>query len=229
MMAGTGMVALAAAAFVGSHFLLSHPLRAPFVARLGERGFLGVYSLVTFATLGWLAEAYRHSPPETPLWPTGDALWVLASVIMLLAGILFLGSLIRNPALPGMPATAPEPRGVFTWTRHPMLWSFALWALAHALVWPILANFVLVTAIAILALVGAALQDAKKATLQPATWPVWERRTSYWPFAAIAAGRTPFRLPGVPPLLLAVVLWLAITWAHLPLAGVPAGVWRWIG
>ena len=33
-------VLISAAAFVGTHFLLSHPLRAPLVARIGERGFL---------------------------------------------------------------------------------------------------------------------------------------------------------------------------------------------
>ena len=46
------MVMSAAIAFVGTHFLLSHPLRAPLVARVGEKGFLGLYSLVAFATLG---------------------------------------------------------------------------------------------------------------------------------------------------------------------------------
>ena len=38
---------------------LSHPLRAALVARLGERGFLGLYSLVAFATLGWMILAWR--------------------------------------------------------------------------------------------------------------------------------------------------------------------------
>ena len=31
------MVMIAAIAFVGTHFLLSHPLRAPLVARVGDR------------------------------------------------------------------------------------------------------------------------------------------------------------------------------------------------
>ena len=42
---------VALAAFVLTHFALSHPLRAPLVARLGEKGFLGLYSLLAFATL----------------------------------------------------------------------------------------------------------------------------------------------------------------------------------
>lgn len=42
---GDMMLLIAATAFVGTHFLMSHPLRAPLVSRLGEKGFLGLYSL----------------------------------------------------------------------------------------------------------------------------------------------------------------------------------------
>ena len=48
------MLLIAATAFVGTHFLMSHPLRAPLVSRLGEKGFLGLYSLVAAATLIWM-------------------------------------------------------------------------------------------------------------------------------------------------------------------------------
>lgn len=224
-------VALAATAFVGTHFLLSHPLRAPIVRAIGERGFLGVYSLVAFATIGWLVFAYRAAPMTPMLWPVGDGLWAVATIVMLVASILLVGSLIGNPALPtgGAPAGVPaEARGVFAITRHPMMWAFALWAGAHALVYPIASNLVLVAAVAALALVGAALQDRKKEALQPEHWRAWTARTSYWPFAAIAAGRA--RLGGFRPHDIAggLVLWLAATWAHLPLAGWAAGIWRWV-
>ena len=226
-----GAVVLAAVAFVGTHFLLSHPWRAPLVRRLGEGGFLGIYSLVAFATLGWLAVAYRASPDSAPLWPVGDGLWALASAIMLVAAVLLVGSLVGNPALPnpGRAAAAPaEARGVYAVTRHPMMWSFALWSLAHALIYPLAANLVLVAAVAVLALVGAHMQDRKKERLQPDTWPAWQARTSYWPFAAVAAGRARLRGFGAHALGGGLVLWLAATWAHIPLAGWPAGLWRWL-
>lgn len=221
----------AVAAFVGTHFLLSHPLRAPIVGRLGERGFMGVYSLIAFATLGWVYLAWKGVPPQEPLWVVGDALWAVATVIMLVASILLVGSLIGNPALPDPDAAAkpvPAARGVYAVTRHPMMWAFGLWALVHILVYPIPAQIVLAVGIAILALVGAALQDAKKRALQPQRWREWEARTSYLPFAAIAAGRA--RFGGFRPHDLAggVVVWLAATWAHIPLAGWAAGIWRWI-
>ena len=40
-----------AIAFVGLHFLLSHPLRGPLVRAMGERPFQGLYSLVAIVTL----------------------------------------------------------------------------------------------------------------------------------------------------------------------------------
>lgn len=224
-------VAAAAVAFVGTHFALSHPLRAPIVRAIGERGFLLLYSLVAFTTLGWLAHAYRAAPAERLWWGQGDLLWVIASVVMLAASVLLVGSLLGNPAFPsgGKPATAPAAaRGVYAVTRHPMMWAFALWAAVHVAVYPIAANAVLAGAVAVLALVGAALQDRKKERLQPNVWPAWEARTSYLPFAAIIQGRARFDGFRAHDLAGGVVLWLAATWAHIPLAGWAAGVWRWI-
>jgi uncharacterized membrane protein len=222
-------VVIAAVAFVGTHFLLSHPLRAPIVRRIGEGAFMGVYSVVAGLTLGWLVVAYRAAPAGVPLWPVGDGLWAVGTVVMLIASVLFMGSLVRNPALPGAtPGSVPEPRGVLAITRHPMMWSFALWGVAHILVFPDPSNVVLAGAMIFLALVGAHMQDRKKARLQPDFWPEWERRTSYWPFAAIVRGRARMGSPGAHALGGGVLVWLAATWAHIPLAGWAAGVWRWV-
>lgn len=225
-------VALASAAFVGSHFALSHPLRAPLVRAVGEKGFMAVYSLVAFATLGWLVVAYRATPPAPLWWAPGDLLWALGSAIMLVASILLMGSLIRNPALPHPKARAaadvPAARGVFAVTRHPMMWAFALWGVAHILVFPDPANVTVASAMTFLALAGAALQDAKKARLQPDFWNAWRARTSYLPFAAIADGRAKFGGFGMHTLAGGLVVWLAATWAHIPLSGWAAGIWRWV-
>ncbi|SCW82375.1 Uncharacterized membrane protein [Sphingobium faniae] len=226
------MVLVAAIAFVGTHFLLSHPLRAPLVGRLGEKGFLGVYSLVAAATLIWLILAYRASPLTPMLWPVGDGLWAAVTLLMLLAAILLMGSLIGNPALPdpqGRLTVPAEARGVYAITRHPMMWAFALWGVGHILVYPVMANIIVALAIILLALAGAALQDRKKEALHPQGWRQWEARTSYWPFAAIAAGRASFGRFGMHPLAGGLVVWLVATWAHKPLSGWTAGIWRWIG
>lgn len=228
-MSDTMTVALAAGAFVGSHFLLSHPLRRPLVAALGEKGFLAVYSVVAFVTLGAISWAYRRAPATLALWEVGDGLWAVATVAMLIASILLLGSLVRNPALPGAGnAGMAAAQGVFGITRHPMMWAFAIWGVCHILVYPVPKNIVVAIAIIVLALVGAALQDRKKAGLDPQGWPAWQARTSYWPFAAIAQGRARFGRFGAHALGGGVVVWLAATWAHMPLAGWTAGIWRWL-
>ena len=230
-MAGAGWVALAALAFIGTHFLLSHPLRQPLVAALGERGFLGVYSLVAGVTLATVAWSYQAAPTPAPLWPVGNTLWAIVTVVMLLASVLLMGSVVRNPAMPtgGAPAVVPDSaRGVFAITRHPMMWAFALWGLCHVAVYPVAKNIVVALAIVILALVGAALQDRKKERLQPAPWQSWEAKTSYLPFAAITSGRARLGGFGMHALAGGLVVWLAATWAHIPLAGWAAGIWRWL-
>lgn len=225
----TTLVNLVAAclAFVGTHFALSHPLRGGMVRVLGEKGFQGVYTLVSLATFGWIILAFRAAPTDTPLWPGfGDASWAVGSVIALVAMVLFAGSLMaRNPALP-MPgaeaAARAEPAGVLKVTRHPMMWGFALWGVSHLVAAPTARTLVVASTLTVLALVGSHMQDRKKQVLMGDAWIGWERRTSYWPrwslLFAVGAG----------PWLVGAGLWLGLTWAHLPLAGMAAGIWRWI-
>lgn len=233
-MAALTSVVMAAAAFVGTHFLLSHPLRRPLVTRLGEQGFMGVYTVVALGTMAWMARAYSAAPATGLLWDVGQGLWTLVTAIMWLASVLLVGSLVRNPAFPDPrigQTPPPRPAGVFAITRHPMMWSFALWALAHMLVFPLAANLVVTAAILVLALVGAALQDRKKVQALPGFWPEWMRRTGFVPLAAFAAGRVSAASlwPGFPAMAGGTALWLAASWAHMPLAGVAAGIWRWLG
>jgi uncharacterized membrane protein len=217
----------ASLAFVGSHFILSHPLRAPLVRAVGERGFLGLYSLVALGTFVWMVLAFRRTPYQDMAWDGWATLpWVVSSLITVVALVLFLGSMASNPAFPGVQhpeGPMPAPRGVFRVTRHPMMWGFALWALSHILVAPTGRTIVLAGAILVLALVGAALQDGKKRKLVGQAWQSWEAQTSFWPNLA-RLGAAGWRL-----WLAALIAFLVLTWAHIPLAYVPAGPWRWLG
>ena len=151
----------ASVTFVGSHFVLSHPLRQAVHNVIGEKGFMGLYSLVALASFGWMVLAFRAVPAGTPLWDgTGAAVWALASVLTLLAAVLLTGSFQGNPALPDPRArdlAKQPPHGVFHITRHPMMWAMALWAIAHTLIAPTPRVLVLTGAVAFLALVGAHL------------------------------------------------------------------------
>src|SRR5688572_11372949 len=88
---------LATLGFVGTHFAMSHPLRDRLVARLGERGFLGVYSLVALGLLVWMVVAWRAAPDPSPAWVAPLWWWPAASALMLVASVLLAGSFIRNP------------------------------------------------------------------------------------------------------------------------------------
>ena len=219
-------LALANGAFVISHFAMSHPLRRAIVARAGERGFLGLYSLLSLALFAWIVLAFRQSEAGPVAWNgAGDFIWVLSSVLTIIATALLIGSLRGNPALPDTGAHAvagARAQGVFAVTRHPMMWSFALWALAHVLVWPSARTLITAGSMAFLALVGARLQDRKKLRLLGAAWANWKARTSYWP--------QPGKLAQIPlgVWLSAGALWLAFTGLHVWLAGIPAGAWRWL-
>lgn len=209
------MLLIALASFVATHLLLSHALRAPLVAAVGEKGFTGVYSLVAFATLGWSVWAWGRAE-AVPLWSVPAWLWWAAVPVMLLASILFVGSISApNPALMGdLRDPGGRPRGVQTITRHPMMWSFALWALVHATVSGDARTVALAAAIGGLALVGARFQDGKKRGQLGDRWAAHEAATSFVPF-----GRGPGS-PGLVAALGGVALLVAAMALH-PLAGGP--------
>ena len=215
-------LALATLAFVGTHLAMSHPLRPALVGRLGETGFLGAYSLVSLATLGWMVLAYRAGSDSGPLWIAPLAWWPFASGIMLVASILLIGSLARNPAFPhpgAAPREIPPPRGVFAITRHPMNWSFMLWALVHISLSGSPRNLIVAGGILVLAFIGSLGQDRKKARLLGARWRDWMAKTSFVPFGALVGGRAAWRNAAPSPLSLVggVLLWALVTSYHAPL------------
>jgi uncharacterized membrane protein len=104
-------------------------------------------------------------------------------------------------------------------TRHPMMWSFALWAAVHLTIIAMPKALVFDGAIIILALGGAAAQDAKKARLMGEDWHDWTAQTAFVPFTRGVAN------PGLVAFVAGTLLFFAATWLH----PIPAGFWRWIG
>jgi uncharacterized membrane protein len=227
-MDGFASLIIACGAFVGTHFLMSHPLRAGMVSRLGNGGFMGVYSLVSLATFGWMIWSFRQAPISDDFWIVSDVVWIVASLLTILAAIFYCGSMIGNPALPNPDANAADalaaktPSGMFLVTRHPMMWGFALWGISHILIAPRMANFIFVGSIIFLALVGAKAQDAKKAATLGAGWESWQARTSYWPRLS-QLGRIGWQLWAA-----GIALWLLATWAHDFFGAYGAGLFRWL-
>jgi uncharacterized membrane protein len=225
---------IALSLFVGTHFLMSHPLRARLVGALGDKGFQIVYSLVSLGTFVGAIKHYREVPDSAPLWSAGDGIWAVASLLMLIGSMLFAGSIFGNPALatPGAAGfTKTTPTGALAITRHPMMWGFASWALCHLLVSPQPKIIALCIAIGFLAIAGSAGQDRKKALLMGADWQHWLKQTSFIPFAGQISGRIGWAIamPKRTVLLAGLALWLVATRFH-PAFGAPvAGIWRWFG
>jgi uncharacterized membrane protein len=215
---------IASTVFVGSHFAMSHSFRKIMVRSFGKSGFLGVYSLLSFAAFAGMVHAFIGVPKYSALWQSGDIIWGVSSVITLIAAVLFTGSLIGNPSLPS-PASADlamkMPTGVFKVTRHPMMWSFALWGFAHILIAPRPDVLIFIGSIIFLALVGAKAQEAKKSGLMGVEWEMWLRRTSFLPRLSGFA-----RIP-VLNWAIGIIVWLAATWAHSHFAVPAAGLFRW--
>ena len=102
-----------------------------------------------------------------------------------------------------------------------MMWGSALWALSHIIIWWSWRTVITALAMGVLALVGSHLQDRKKEALMGEAWHEWKSKTSYWPRLD--------RLPSAGGLAWTVglILFVFLSWLHLPLGGIPAGIWRW--
>lgn len=222
------LLIIAVSLFVGGHELLSHPLRAPIVRVAGEKGFMAIYAVVALGSLYWAVEVWKIVPPDR-LWQAPPALYMAAPLVMLIAFILFVGSVTApNPALMGGGAPSAKPeisgvRGVQAITRHPMMWAFALWAIVHITLSADSRTLVLGGGILILSLFGSAMQDRKKLAAQEG-YAGHVAKTSFTPFLAQITGRAPLGSlwPGFIPVIGGVILWGVMLWLHPSLIGVAA-------
>lgn len=223
---------LAAAFWLGLHVgIAGTPLRGVLVGRLGPNGFRGMFSTLSAVSLALLIWTYgRASNPETfyGLWVVESWMRWVPFLVMPVALLLFIGSVtVKNPTAVGGEKTLGEAdaaRGILRVTRHPMLWSFALWATAHLVANGDLASVILFPTIALTALAGMPSIDAKRRASDPAGWQRFAAQTSIIPFAAIASGRNRLDLGEIGwwrPLL-ALVVWGGLMHAHTMVIGVSA-------
>jgi uncharacterized membrane protein len=218
------LLVIAVVVWLGIHFGISGTrLRDWLVGRVGEAPFGAVFSVVSIGAMVFLVWAWRGAS-TTPLWyAPGWLRWVLV-VVMLVAFVLFVGAVSRrNPTMVGLPgATVQPPRGIQRVTRHPMLWSFALWAGVHVVGNGDTAAIVFFGAFLVTALAGMPSIDAKLARRDPASWQALSAATSIVPFAAITQGRNRF-VPheiGWLTVIIAVAAWAAMLHLHPFLFGV---------
>jgi len=218
------MLALAAGVFLVTHFVPSTPVRSGLVGMLGEKAYLGLYSLVALSVLGWLIWAYAKAPYER-LW-VGDEFKVWAVVLMPVSLVLVVaGGMTRNPSAVRQEsalATMGEPRGILRVTRHPIQWGIALWALLHLISRGDTASVVFFGGFALLSILGTVLIDARKTRTLGANWQRFASVTSNFPFAAIIQGRNQFRFDeiGWKKVLIGLGLYIVLVFLHPYLFGV---------
>ncbi|MGH8704545.1 MAG: NnrU family protein [Burkholderiales bacterium] len=209
-------LALATAAFLATHFVPATPLRPALVRALGERPYIGLYSLVAIATLGWMIWAYVEAPREL-LWP---GLRLVPAAVMPFSFILLAcGFLTRNPSLVLqhrlLKAKAPA-RGILRVTRHPIQWAIMLWAGAHVLARGDIKSLIFFGGLIALSAVGTVLMDHRKAKTLGDDWRRFAVATSNVPFVAITKGRNRFeaREIGWRNPALGLALYAVFFWAH---------------
>ncbi len=221
-------LSLASVLFVALHLWVSGTsLRGRIVARIGEKPYLALFSLLSLGLLVWMSQAYAAAD-HVELWPPSLGARHGAALIMLFAVLaLVVGLTTRSPTQAGgerLLAAERPASGVLTITRHPVMWAIALWAGAHILANGDLASVLFFASLGLLALAGPSLIDAKRARLDPDGWAAFAAVTSWLPFAAILRGRTrlDWRAIGWWRPLLGLVLYGALVlWLHEWIAGVP--------
>jgi uncharacterized membrane protein len=177
----------ATAAFILTHFVSSTPLRGAAVKALGVWPWRAVYSLVAFATLGWMIWAYGHAGRGEPLW---TPLRHLPLLVMPVAFVLVACGYYRNPTAVGaekLLKSAEPARGMIRITRHPLMWAVMLWSAAHLAARADARAIVFFGGLLAVAALGTILMDRKKRANPD--WPRFAALTSNLPFAAIAQGR----------------------------------------
>ena len=117
---GLTIMILGLAIFLGVHlFTIMRGQRAALIARLGENGYKGLYSLISLVGLVLIVYGFaRYRQGEwidiwfPPVWTRH-----LAALLVLFAFIMLVASYSRGH--------------IYTTLKHPMLAAVKLWALAH--------------------------------------------------------------------------------------------------
>jgi uncharacterized membrane protein len=209
--------------FAATHMALSgQRLRPRLVARLGDLGFRGLYSLVAlaiFVPLVWTYYAHKHAGPY--LWTLSKLPGVswLGYGVMGVAFVLIVAGLVQ-PSPAGMVPGPLEVRGVARITRHPVLMGLGLWGVAHLLLATVYtAELAFFVGFAIFAVVGCEHQDQRKAAASE-SYRAFAAATPFLPFSSRGFAKGLLEMP----LPIAIVAGIALAWAlrryaHAWLAG----------
>jgi uncharacterized membrane protein len=217
------LIVLFSVLFSVTHLGMSHdPIRTGFVEKIGEWPFRGLYSLISFLTLGPAAVIWwqnRHLGAvlwELPFWPER----IIAGLLVLF-GFFLLFQLLATPSPASMMPAKIEARGVLRITRHPMNMGLALWGLAHLLANGTVGDVAFFGSFVVIGVFGPYHQDARLKRSKGEEFTEFCKQTSVLPFGAILRGRNRLVLDELsfPLVLLAGIAFVALTFFHSRLFG----------
>ncbi len=220
------MLAIAGIVFLGIHIVPATPLRRTVVAAIGEGPYMALFSLVSLIVIWWWVRAFNATAPDAGLWtPPNWWPWIMA-VVLLAGAVLFVGGLSSpNPTLPNRGALLERPgvaQGIFAVTRHPLMWSFGLWGVAHLISQFNWRGFWFFGLFALTAIGGAVAQEWRKSETYGASWDRFTAKTSFVPMLAVLQGRAKFSMAEIGwwRIGVAVLLWAILLFLHPWLFGV---------
>jgi uncharacterized membrane protein len=223
------MLIAAGVAFIAIHLLVSGTrLRDAITGVIGERPYLGLFSLASLGILIWLVSAYlgaQKSGENRVLYDLGH-IRDLGIPVVLLAFVLGVqGLFMRNPTAvlqEGAVSGDGAVHGVLRITRHPFLWGVVLWSGFHVLANGDLASVIFFGTFFVVALPGTFAIDAKRRRKLGAAWDAFAAKTSNVPFAAVLAGRNTLNIGESLGwrFWLALLIFVALLFAHPHLFGV---------
>jgi len=232
------MLYVAAAVFLGIHFLVSGTrLRDGLTRVVGEGPYMGLFSLASLAAIVWLVMAYnavQRSGADPLLYDLGPGVRHLGIPVIAIAFFLGVQGLLGpNPTSVRQEAAAAKEgtiHGVVRITRHPFLWGVAIWSAFHLAANGDQASVVLFGTFLVLSILGTFSIDAKRKRKMGDAWKTFATKTSNIPFAAVIAGRTPLRLGEDLGwrFLVAAVLFLAVLFSHARIFGVSPFPGGWV-
>lgn len=215
-MSPAARVALLWLLFAGTHLgLASRRVEPALAARLGRRGYLGLYSLVAlalFVPLVWVYFGNRHAGGWAWSFQATGLLRAAIYAGLLLAFVLIVASNLRPSPAAVVPGEA-KAAGVYRLTRHPLMTGFALVGLLHLPMNGAASDLAFFGGLTLFPLVGAWHQDRRKLASGDPAFRAFHDATPFFLFT----GRETLRgLRELPPLALALALALALfaRWLH---------------
>jgi uncharacterized membrane protein len=187
--------------FAASHMILSSlRLRPRIVSTIGERAFLGLYSLVAFSffvPLVWVYLSHKHAGPmlwSVAMTPTLEA---LVSIAMGIAFVLVVAGIVTpSPASLGAVGHGRvEVRGVHRITRHALFMGLGIFGLAHLVPNGFASDVAFFAGFPLFAIAGSLHQDARKLATEAERYGPYHAATRLIPFTGRSALRGLRELP----------------------------------